>query len=241
MTKTLVVSGGTKGIGKGAVLQLLKDGFNVVTFSRDQKNCDSLLSEIKKLKINEKRYLIMKGHVTNENEVSSIVSKTIQKFGSIDILINNAGFGYFADCDKVDMSKFESMIKTNLVGVALLTKIVVPQMKKQKSGLIMNLVSISGKRAFTNGEFYSATKFALSGYSEGIRNELKDFGIKVCTICPGMIKTDFFTKEELERRVKVLGIKNLKMLNVDDISRIISLVCTQSDNCDIQDIIVMPF
>ncbi|MBI4162928.1 MAG: SDR family oxidoreductase [Candidatus Aenigmarchaeota archaeon] len=241
MTKTVLVSGGTKGIGKGAVLQLLKDGFNVAAFSRDKKNCDNLLSEIKKLKINEKYYLLATGDVTKENEVSKILDQTAQKFGSIDILINNAGFGYFADCDKVDMDKFESMLKTNLVGVALLTKLAVPQMKKHKSGLIINLVSISGKRAFTNGEFYSATKFALSGYSEGIRNELKEFGIKVCTICPGMIKTDFFTKEELDRRVKVLGIKNLIMLDVEDINRIISLVCNQSEHCDIQDIIIMPF
>ena len=183
----------------------------------------------------------MQGDVTNEKDVKKIISQTISKFNSIDILINNAGMGYFSDVDKVDMAIFQKMLQLNLFGAALLTKFVVPSMKKQKSGLIINIVSNSGKTAFAKGEFYSATKFGLMGFSQGIRNELKEYGIKVCTICPGMVKTEFFTKEELERRKEIHGGKVPTMLSVEDINKIISLICSQSSNCDIQDITLMPF
>ena len=240
MVKTAVVSGGTKGIGKGAVFQLLKDGFNVATFSRDQKNIDLLLKELRS-SFDEKRFLVLKADVSVEKDLERAVAETTKKFKTIDLLLNNAGFGYFEDCDKVDMNRFQEMIQTNVVGVALLTRLVVPQMKAQKSGLIINMASISGKRAFARGEFYSATKFAVMGFSEAIRNELKEFGIKVCTLCPGMIKTDFFTEEELEKRRKTLGIKNPQMLDVQDINKIISIIANQSEHCDIQDLTVMPF
>lgn len=239
-TRTVLISGGTNGIGKGATIQLLKDGCNVVTFSREEKKCDALQRELED-DFDKKQFLVLKGDVNDEKQLSAIVEETMNTYGSIDILINNAGFGYFVDVDKVDMRRFQEMVQTNLVGTVMLTRLVVPQMKKQKSGLIINLVSISGKRAFANGEFYSASKFAVMGYSEGIRNELKDFGIKVCTLCPGMVKTDFFSKEELERRVKVLKKKDIQMLSVEDVNRVISLVCNQSEHCDIQDITLMPF
>lgn len=238
--KTVLISGGTSGIGKGAALQLLKDGFNVCTFSNNQKKCESFEKELEK-QYDKDRFLILQADVFDEESLKRVVDETIKKFGTIDILINNAGIGYFRDCDAVDMSRFQEMIQTNLVGLALLTKLVVPHMKRQKSGLIINMASISGKKAFANGEFYSATKFGVMGYSEGIRNELKEFGIKVCTMCPGMVKTGFFDKEELERRRKAWKGGIPKMLEVEDIARIISLICTQAEHCDIQDITIMPF
>ena len=239
-SKTVLISGGTDGIGKGTVSQLLKDGFNVATFSRDVKKCSSLKKELES-KFNQEQFLIMTADVADSKEMGVVVAKTIEKFKSIDILINNAGFGYFVASDEVDMSRFQEMVQINLVSLASLTKLVVPHMKKQKSGLIINLASISGKRALPYGEFYSATKFGVMGYSEGIREELKDFGIKVCTICPGMVKTSFFDKKELERRKKSWKGKIPQMLSVEDIARIMSLICTQSEHSDIQDLTIMPF
>lgn len=239
--KTVLISGGTDGIGKGAVIQLLEDGFNVVTFSKNKKKCDLLIKKLKK-KYDQNRFLIIQGDVTNESSLNKIVKGAIKQFKAIDILINNAGIGYFSECDKVDMKKFHEMIHINILGVTLLTKLTVPYMKKRKSGLIINLSSVSGKQAFANGEFYSATKFAVMGYSEGIRNELKEFGIKVSTICPGMVKTKFLGRtEELEKRKKRLGKKTLQMLDVKDVNRTISLICNQSNHCNIQDITLMPF
>lgn len=240
MTKTVLISGGTKGIGRGAVIQLLKDGFNVATFSRDQNKTDALQSELTN-QFPPSQFLVLSADVTSESSILNLVGQVVQKFGSVDILINNAGIGYFRDADQLDLVRFQSMIQTNIIGVALLTKHVVPVMKKNTSGLIINIASISGKVAFANGEFYSATKFGVMGYSQAIRAELTPFGIKVATICPGMIKTEFFDEEELARRQKIWNGKVPPMLEVSDIDRIISLICNQSAHSDIQDITIMPF
>jgi short-subunit dehydrogenase len=240
MTRTVLISGGTKGIGKSAVLQLLKDGFNVATFSRNQEKVDQLQSELVE-QFPSSQFLVLVADVAKESSVEVLVSAVVTKFESVDILMNNAGMGYFRDADQLDLSRFQEMIQTNIVGVALLTKYVVPIMKKNKSGLIINVASISGKVAFANGEFYSATKFGVMGYSQAIRAELSPVGIKVSTICPGMIKTDFFDEEELERRKKIWNGKVPQMLEVSDIARVVSLICNQSEHSDIQDITIMPF
>jgi len=238
MSKTVLLSGGTNGIGKGAVLQLLKEGYNVSTFSRDEKKVAKLKEELQEF--DSSKFLVLCADVNNEKNVKEVVKKTIETFGNIDILINNAGFGYFANADEVDMNRFQEMIQTNVVGVALLTKFVLPYMKKKKEGQIINISSTAGKRAYAMGEFYNATKFAVMGYSDGLRQELKPFGIKVSTVCPGMTKTDFFSKKDLEERKKLWGYLP-KPMDVTDISRVISLICSQSKESDIQDITVAHF
>ena len=239
MSKVVLVSGGTKGIGKATCLALLHDGFRVVTFSRSRESGEALRSELRD--IPETEYAIFSGDVSQEEDVRRIVHDTVERFGRIDVLINNAGTGYFSTADTMDAGVFRDMIETNLVGLTLLTREVIPHMKRTRSGLILNVVSTSGKRAFACGEFYSATKFGVMGYSEAIRLELKEFGIKVSTLCPGMIQTDFFAPEELERRIHLNGGIRPQMLAVDDVTRVIRLVCSQSVHCDIQDIALMPF
>ena len=121
MPKTVLISGGTKGIGKAAVIQLLEDGFNVATFSKNPDNCEALKNELKD-KYGKDRFLIMSADITDETQLTGVVEETKSRFNSIDILINNAGFGYFEDSDKVDTDRFQNMVQTNLVGLALLTK-----------------------------------------------------------------------------------------------------------------------
>jgi len=241
MTKTILISGGTSGIGRASLSQLLKDGFKVAAFSRDQLKVKKLAAELAK-NFPKDQYLLLSGDIAKEQNVKQVVKKTVKAFGRIDVLFNNAGFGYFIPADKVDIKKFQQMIATNLIGQTILTREVVPIMKKQKSGTIINLVSISGKKAYAWGEFYAATKFGLMGFSEGLRDELKEFGIKVATICPGMVKTNFFTKQELHRRMKRLGLtKKPAMLEPADVARAVSLIANQSKASDIQDLTIMPF
>lgn len=239
MAKTVLISGGTSGLGKGMVLQLLKEGFGVSTFSKDGTKCQTLSAEFKEF---EKNLLVSAGDVTKEEDNRRIVEATIQRFGRIDILINNAGYGYFPAADAVEQEKFEDMLRVNVVGMTILTKHVLPHMKKQKSGLIINISSISGKVGFGGSEFYNATKFGVMGYSDGLRLELEPFHIKVSTVCPGMVDTPFFTPEEIERRMKTRwNGKRPQMLDASDIVRAISFICNQSEHSNVQDILVMPF
>ena len=237
--KTALISGGTNGIGKAIALRLLKDGFNVAVFSRDAKKCAAFEKELSG-GFESSRFLVMKGDVADQKSIQGVVKSALGKFGNIDILINNAGFGYFSECDKFDLQRFNDMIGTNLVGVASMTSLVVPGMKERESGQIINIVSIAGKSAYAQGEFYSATKFGALGYSQGIRAELRGFGIKVCTVCPGMVRTSFFAKGELERRRKLTGMSPA-MLEAEDIASTVSLVCNQPGRSDIQDMTIMPF
>ncbi|MDP2586176.1 MAG: SDR family oxidoreductase [Candidatus Komeilibacteria bacterium] len=240
MNKTALISGGTSGIGRATAKQLLQDGFNVVVFSRDRSKVKKLQLELAEHFLYD-RFLVLTGDIVREPSIKIVIAKTLKTFGKINVLFNNAGYGYFTEADKVDIKKFQAMLATNLIGQAILTKHVVPLMKKQKSGSIINLVSISGKRALNNGEFYSATKFGLMGYSEGIRDELKSFGIKVSTVCPGMVKTNFFEEEELNTRIKQLKMgKRPKLLDAEDVARVVGLIANQSAKSDIQDIVIMP-
>ena len=234
--KTVLISGGTSGIGKASVLQLLRDGFNVSTFSRDDSKCKSLEKELAR-DYEDSRFLVLAADVTDEGSLLSFVRAVAKKFGSIDILINNAGFGYFSECDSFDMGHFKRLIDTNLIGVAMLTNLAVPYMKRKKSGQIINIASMSGKRSYPKGEFYSSTKFAVMGYSDGIRKELEEFGIKVSTICPGLVETNFFG-DNYKKMVRKQG---KTMMAPEDISRIVSLICRQSKHSDIQDVSVLPF
>ncbi len=240
MNKTALISGGTEGMGKATALQLLNDDYNVVTFSRNKQKCTALIKELKNYK---ERLLVLTGDVTKETSVKKIIDACVKKFGSLDVLVNNAGYGYWAGSDTVDIQKYKDMIDTNLVGAAIMVKHAVPQMKKQKSGLVINIVSITGKKAtYQDSEFYGATKFGMMGFSEGLRFELSKAGIKVCTICPGMVKTPFFTDKEIERRKKHVwnGVVP-QMLAPEHVARAIGFVCSQAEHCDIQDMNILPF
>lgn len=236
MAKTVLISGGTSGIGKAAVMQLLEEGFNVATFSRDELKCMKLQEELIK-QFDKENFMVSAADITNEEELKLFVAATQKKFKTIDILINNAGFGYFEKCDKFDIGKFQNMINTNLIGIAQLTKLAVAKMKENKSGLIINIASMSGRRSYPEGEFYSATKYGLMGYSDGLRKELAKHNIKVSTICPGVVDTNFFTTQWKIDRTE----SGESMMAPGDISRVISMICNQSEHSNIQHIEVLPF
>jgi NADP-dependent 3-hydroxy acid dehydrogenase YdfG len=236
MEKTVIISGGTSGIGKAMLIRLLNDGFSVATFSRHKKSCEQLEKGLKE-KMDADRFMVMNADVADEKQMAKFVKAVAKRFKSVDILINNAGFGYFEDCDKVDMKEYHELIQTNLVGVANLVKHTVPIMKEKGSGLIINIASMSGMRSYPKGSFYSSTKFGVMGYSDGLRKELEEHGIKVSTVCPGVVETNFFTDEWKKRRRE----ENRPMMDVKDVSRLISLICTQSEHSNIQHVEILPF
>lgn len=218
---------------------LLSEGYNVVAFSSTKGRYDKCVDELKDF--DSEHYIVLQGDVTEKESMKSVVDTTLEKFGQIDILINNAGVLYFDEIDKVDMERFRQMMDINVHGLILLTQLVVPYMKKRDSGLIINFSSIAGLKTVATGEFYSASKFAVKGFSDGLRQELSPSGIKVSTIYPGMVKTDLFDKEELEKRKEKYGGELPSMLDVSDIARAISMICSQSEISDIYDITIMPF
>lgn len=181
--KIIIVTGSSKGLGKVIGSFLLNQGANVVFISRGE-NPLSKTSDSKKT-------LFLKADVSNIKDVENSLNKTISKFGKIDVLINNVGIYSQKPIENFTLKDFENITKTNLQSVFLMSKAVIPSMKKQKEGLIINIGSkVSHNTNAGEGKtLYAATKYAVEGFSLALNNELKKWGIRVSCLMPGTINT----------------------------------------------------
>lgn len=239
--KTILISGGTTGIGAATAVEFLERGWQVSVFSNILEHNEAFLKSAASFGYN-KKLLVLAGDITKEKDLKRIVTETRKKFKTIEVLFNNAGVGYFTDADKVDVKRFDKMMEVNVIGMASLIKQVLPIMKKQKHGQIINTASIAGKEGHAKSEFYAASKSAVIRLSEGLRAEVKKFGVKVCVISPGMVETGFWDKKEYNRRKK----ENWKgkdpvRLSTQDIAKLVVFIAHQSEASDLQDITIMPF
>lgn len=182
MKKVILITGASSGMGKVTAEDLIKKGHTVYCAARSVGKMENL----KKL-----GGRVIKLDISNENEVNTAVDKIINEEGKIDILWNNAGFGLFGAIEDVSIETARYQFEVNLFGLARLTQLVIPYMRRRKSGLIINTSSIGGKIYSPLGAWYHATKHALEGWSDCLRLELKQFDIKVVIVEPGAIYTGF--------------------------------------------------
>lgn len=183
-----IVTGASKGIGSEIALQLAKEGVNVVLAARNSESLALLQTKI------EKGGGIARAiptDVTSEHSVKNLVIETLKHFHKIDILINNAGVGVYTNVIDMKTTDYEAMMNVNLKGVFLCSREVLPAMMKQRSGEIINIASLAGKNSFAGGSVYSATKWGLIGFGRSLMLEVRDHNIRVVTICPGSVNTDF--------------------------------------------------
>jgi hypothetical protein len=239
--KTILISGGVTGIGGATALQFLENGWQAAVFSNVPQHNREFLQLAKSQGLAGK-LLVLEADIIKEKDLKNIVAKIKKQFKTIDVLFNNAGIGYFTEADKVDVKKFEQMMEINVVGMADLTKLVVPVMKKQKSGQIINNSSTAGKVGHAKSEFYAATKSAVMRYSEGLRAELEKFGIKVSVIYTSTVKTGFWSKKEFARRKKENWHgKDPVFLSTRDIAATVKFIVDQPEYSVIEDVTIMPF
>ena len=186
--KVAVVTGSSSGIGHEIALILARNGFLTYATMRDlQKN-----SKLKSIKDEENLPLeFIQLDVTDENSVRTAVQKIYDDVGRIDLLINNAGYGLTGAFEDLSIDEIKTQFETNFYGLIRTTQAILPIMRKQKSGIIVNMSSGAGRFGFPMGSAYVSTKFAVEGLSESLSYEVEPFGIRVILIEPGMIKTDF--------------------------------------------------
>lgn len=178
--KVIILTGASSGIGYQTAEYLVKQGHIVYGAARRTEKMESLReSGVRPLKLD----------VTDEVSVSEAVKTVIDAEGRIDVLINNAGYGSYGAIEDVSLEEARKQFDVNLFGVAMLTKQVLPYMRKQKSGTIINVSSMGGRVTTYFGAWYHATKYALEAFSDALRMEVGDFGIRVAIIEPGGIKT----------------------------------------------------
>ena len=184
--QVVIISGASRGIGKAVAKVLYEQGASLALFSRNYEELKRGFADF-----DSNRILLMKADVSSYENVLNIVENAIKKFCKIDTLINNAGFFKGDYIENISEDDWDKLISANIKGVFLMTKAVIPAMKKQKSGLIINMGSrishntnIQAKKAL-----YATTKFAVEGFSKALNNELKPWGIKVTCLMPGTVNT----------------------------------------------------
>lgn len=183
MGKTVLITGASSGFGKLSAQLFHKNGWNVVASMRTP-NRETDLKGLTNV-------LVTKMDVTDKFSISTAITESIAKFGSIDVLVNNAGFGASGFMEEASGDEVKKQIDTNLIGVINTIQEVLPQMRKQKSGIIINITSVAGSFGMPMFSLYNATKFAIEGLSESLAFELSTFGIKVKTVAPGAFRTNF--------------------------------------------------
>ncbi len=191
--KTVVVTGASKGIGKVVSLQLASFGANLVLLARSENELQAVKKEAE---VNGIKCLVFAGDVADEVFVNNAVQSAIQQLGTIDIIINNAGFGIFKPSEEISAAEWDNIFATNVKGTFIATKAVIPIMKKNKSGHIINIASDVSKRVFAGGSLYCASKYAQDAYSMAIRKELRPHRIKVSVLYSGLVDSSFHADPE---------------------------------------------
>ena len=185
MGKVWFITGCSTGFGRELAKEALEAGNQVVVTARKPEDINDIVESFPDTAI------AVQLDVTKPGEIKSSVEQAIAKFGRIDVLVNNAGIGYFGAIEESDDEDVRRMFEINVFGLANMTKEVLPFMRKQKSGHIVNIASIGGLVGFPGVGFYNATKFAVDGLSESLAKELAPLGIKVLVIAPSGFRTDW--------------------------------------------------
>lgn len=178
------ITGANKGLGAAIAKEALDKGFKVVATARKTEGMEEALGKSTNL-------LIANLDITNEEQIKSAVNSALEQFGRIDVLINNAGYGQLGYFEETSEKQIREQMETNVFGTMKLTRAILPIMRKQRSGSIVTVSSVVGITAIEGGSVYSASKFALEGWMEGLNIELKPFGIRCMLVEPGPFRTDF--------------------------------------------------
>jgi NADP-dependent 3-hydroxy acid dehydrogenase YdfG len=183
MAKTVLITGSSAGIGRAAAELFADEGWNVVATMRSTQAAGELARR--------ENVLVTALDVTNEASIAAAVQQAEERFGAIDVLVNNAGYGVYGPLEAASPENIRGQFETNVVGLLATTRAVLPGMRKQRSGVIVNVGSIAGFMTYPLGTLYNGTKFAVEGISEALRFELREIGVRVKLIEPGIIFTNF--------------------------------------------------
>ncbi len=184
-TKTWFITGASSGFGDAFSRHAIAKGYNVVATARDPSRLAAIAA------LAPERVLVHRLDVTRTGEAESAVKAAIARFGRIDVLINNAGYGIVGAAEETPEDELRAQMETNFFGAVAVTQAVLPTLRTQGEGAIFNISSLGGQLSFAGFSAYSASKFALEGYSEALAGEMAPFGVKVLIVEPGAFRTSF--------------------------------------------------
>ena len=191
------ITGCSTGFGRELAKLILAKGWNAVITARNIDQVRDIADGY------DDTALVLPLDVTDKSQISVAVEKTLETFGKIDVLVNNAGYGYFTSIEEGEEDKIRAQFETNFFGLVNMVQAVLPAMREKKSGCIINFSSIGGLTAFTSTGYYHATKFAVEGLSESLSQEVGPLGIKILIIEPGPFRTDWAGRSTSQTPVKI--------------------------------------
>jgi 3-oxoacyl-[acyl-carrier protein] reductase len=221
-----LVTGGSSGIGLAVVKTLLDQGMKVSFCGRDEKKLNKAEKEVQG---HQGRFMAASADVSRKKEVDRWVEQSIKAWGRVDLLVNNAGVASFSEVEKITDKDWDYQLDINLKGPLYCSQAIIPQMKRQRGGYIINISSVLGKTSFSGTAAYAASKFGLMALSDSLRDELHSHHIKVTAICPGYVATPL---------VADAPVPQSEMIQPEDIANTIVYLMNLSDYAVIKEIVI---
>lgn len=237
--KVVIITGASSGIGEATAKKLAEKGAKVVLTARREERLNEINEEILNA---DGTAIFVTADVTKKEDFSKVVSKTLEEFGTIDAIINNAGLMPLSFIKKLKTDEWEQMVDVNIKGVLNGVAAVLPTMIENKGGHIINIASSAAHNYFPGGAVYCATKAAVKMFSEGLRQELAPkYGINVTSIEPGAVSTelmDTITDEDIKKQMQEM--QQMTFLEAQDIAEAIYYALAQPARANINDVFIMP-
>ncbi len=233
-----LITGATSGIGEATARLLARNNFSLILCGRRKDRLEKLQKELSK----ETLVATLSFDVRNREEVKREINSLSGDWKKIDVLINNAGNAHGLDpIQSGNIDDWDAMIDINVKGLLYVSKEIIPGMTERKEGHIVNLGSIAGKEVYGNGNVYCASKFAVDALTKGMRIDLNPFGIKVTTIQPGLVETEFsLVRYKGDQEKAAAAYKGLQPLTGEDIADLILFSLTRPSHVVIADLVVFP-
>lgn len=240
MKKTAVITGATSGIGLATARKLASMGYRLILTGRRKERLENLGKEILERYSCESISLVFDIQDTKATEKA--IGSIPELWRNIDVLINNAGLASgFSPFHESRWDQWETMIDTNIKGLLYISKLIVSEMIQRKSGQVINLSSIAGINVYENGNVYCATKSAVNAITQAMRIDLLKYGIKVSSIAPGAVETEFsLVRFEGDQARANQVYRGLNALKAEDVADCIEFILTRPPHVNINDMLVMP-
>jgi len=197
--KVVLITGASSGIGKQTAIEFAKLGSSIILVARRKNKLEEVENQLKQFNVTT---LVCTCDVSKKDQVEKMSKIVLEKFSSIDILVNNAGFAIYGSVHDLSINDIESQMETNYFGMIYCTKNFLPSMLEKKSGHIVNVASVAASFGLPGIASYCASKFAMLGFSEGLKHELSGTGVGITVVSPIMVKTDFFEHPSFEKMPK---------------------------------------
>ena len=235
--KSALVTGASRGIGFGVALRLAQEGIQTAIVGRDRTKIEQAAKKI--TEITGTQALAVVADVANYRDCVSAVEKVVKEFGSIDVLVPNAGVGIIGSVDESDPADWALMMQTNYLGTAHIIKAVLPVMQKQGSGDVIAIVSAGGTKGYPEWSGYCASKWAVMGFMDSFAQEVIAQGIRVSTLCPGGVDTAFW--DDLNKDINRAGSEGRsKLMSPADVAEMVMLQVNLPRNVMLKNALFFP-